>query len=367
MMSSQGRDLIALALPPRDVPSALQEIWSQGGAVLPLPPDLPEPEMERVLARMRPATLVRAGRTQALDAPRPVGPATDLVVLTSGSTGRPKGVEIARPALLSGARLTTRRLGCLPGDRWLLCVPITKIAGLSVLARSEVLGSEPVILDRFDLGAVAAATDCRYVSLVPTMLHRLLEEGMDLKHFEAILLGGAPCPPKLLQRARDAGVRIFLTYGMTETCGGVVYNGIPLDEVEVKTDDDGVIHLRTPSVMHGYRADEELTRAVLVDGWYRTGDLGRWDGHTLEVLGREDDAIVTGGEKVFPLEIERVLLSHPAVTRAAVRSEPDDEWGQRVVATVSGDVDEQSLREFLKQRLTRYKVPARIVLEEEQT
>jgi O-succinylbenzoic acid--CoA ligase len=159
-------------------------------------------------------------------------------------------------------------------------------------------------------------------------------------------------------------VRIVRTYGMTETCGGVVYDGRPLAGVSVKIGHDGVIHLRTPSLMERYRADDELTKRVLHGGWYRTGDVGTWDGRRLSVVGREDDAIVTGGEKVFPGEVEQTLMTHPRVRSARVFAEPDEEWGQRVVAAVAGDADEDALRSFLKDRLARHKVPARIVREE---
>lgn len=364
MTRFQGRELVALQVPqgPGFVRS-LRALWDEGAAVLPLAPDLPEPELQAVVDHVRPAALVHPHGRRSLGAGEPVAPAVDVVVLTSGSTGRAKGVELSRSALAAAARMTTMALGCHPGDRWLCPVPVTRIAGLSILARSELLGTEPLILDRFEVDAVARAEDCRYVSLVPTMLHRLLEAKIDLTHFEAILLGGAAPDSGLVERARAVGARIVRTYGMTETCGGVVYDGRPLAGVDVKVDHDGIVHLRTSSVMERYRRDDDLTHRALVDGWYRTGDIGVWDGETLRVLGREDDAIVTGGEKVFPREVEQALLAHPRVIAARVSGESDEEWGQRVVATVTTDADEEALRGFLKERLARHKIPSRIVRE----
>ena len=360
-MRSDGRDLVALQV--AQGPSfrrTLEELWAGGSAVLPLPPDLPAPELRTVLDRMRPAALVTERSTDRLHYGVGVGGDTDLVVLTSGSTGLPKGVELSRSALRAGAEMSIERLGCAPGDRWLCCVPVTKIAGLAVLERAELLGCDPLVLESFDVGAIDRDDSCRYISLVPTMLHRLLEASIDLARFEAILLGGGPSSPHLLDRARRAGARVVRTYGMTETCGGVVYDGRPLERVRVEVGDDDVVSLATPSLMNRYRMDPTLTEAVLDDGWYRTGDVGEWDGDMLRVWGREDDAIVTGGEKVFPFEVEQALLAHPRVRSARVFGAPDEEWGQRVIAEVTADIDEEALRSFLKERLARHKVPAAI-------
>lgn len=363
-MRSGGRELVALRAPQDPgFRSRLEALWAAGAAVLPLADDLPAPEVRTILERVRPARLIEADGETPLERPLPVDPDTDLVVLTSGSTGAPKGVELSRAALGAAARMTTEHLGCVPGERWLCCVPVTRIAGLSILARSEVLGSEPVIT-RFDSAAVERAEDCRYVSLVPTMLHRLLEAEADLTRWNAILLGGAAPRPGLVERAVQAGARVVRTYGMTETGGGVVYDGIPLGDVQVKVDEDDVVHLKTPSLMQRYRLDEKLTERALRAGWYRTGDVGAFEGTRLQIVGREDDAIVTGGEKVFPLEVERALLAHPDVRSARVFGEADEEWGQRVVARVSGHVDRETLRSFLKGRIARYKVPSRFEMEE---
>ena len=358
-MRSDGRELVALQV--AQGPSfrrRLEELWAGGAAVLPLAADLPVPEVRTVLTRMHPAALATERSTERLDDAVPIDPDTDLVVLTSGSTGQPKGVELSRSALRAGAQMTIDRLGCKPGDRWLCCVPVTKVAGLAVLERAELLGAASLVLERFDVEAIERDDDCRYISLVPTMLHRLLDAHADLGRFDAILLGGAASSPELLDRARRAGARVVRTYGMTETCGGVVYDGRPLEGVEVEVGEDDVVRLATPSLMNRYRLDAPLTETALHDGWYRTGDVGEWDGRALRVWGREDDAIVTGGEKVFPIEVEQVLLAHPDVQAARVFGEPDEEWGKRVIAEVTADIDEPTLRAFLKERLARYKVPS---------
>lgn len=366
-MASEGRDLVALRWPlAADLPAVLTALWDEGAAVLPIPFDLPEPELRTIVARMRPTRLLETDRDVPLDDGLPVSSDTELVVLTSGTTGAPKGVELSRSALRTAARTTCSHLECDPGDRWLCTVPLTRIAGLSILARSEFLDSDPLILESFDPRAVDADDTCAYISLVPTMLYRLLESRIDLARFKAVLLGGAAAAPELIERAIAAGATIVRTYGMTETCGGVVYDGRPLDGVEVRVDEDDVVHLRSSSVMNRYRLDEDMTARALRDGWYRTGDVGRWNGLELQIDGREDDAIVTGGEKVFPDEVERALLTHPRVRTARVFAEPDEEWGQRVVARVSAgtEIDPESIRAFLKARLARHKVPSRVELED---
>ena len=207
------------------------------------------------------------------------------------------------------------------------------VAGLLVWLRSRALGTDPVLQDGFDVDAVANETRTQHVSLVPTMLARLLDAGADLSRFDTVLLGGAAPPPGLLTRAREAGVNVVTLYGMTETCGGCVYDGLPLDGVEVRVADDGRIWLAGETLMRGYRGGAELTAAVFHDGWLRTSDVGRLDDDgRLEVLGRADDVIVTGGENVPAAVVARLLRTHAKVADAAVVGRPDDEWGEVVVA-----------------------------------
>lgn len=266
---------------------------------------------------------------------RPVEPGTAVVVATSGSTGEAKGVLLSASALRASAAATHARLGG-PG-RWLLPLPAQHVAGVQVIVRSLLAGAEPVVLGRQTFAdAVDRLGDGRrYTSLVPTQLTRLLATDLDaLRSFDAVLLGGAATPAPLLARARAAGVRVVTTYGMSETAGGCVYDGFPLDGVEVRLT-DGVVELSGPVLASGYRLAPAATAAAFVDGWFRTTDLGvlRPDG-ALEILGRADYMINTGGVKVAPDAVEAVLTAQPGVAQACVVDLPSQEWGQLVAAAI---------------------------------
>lgn len=277
----------------------------------------------------------------------PVEPGTALVVRTSGSTGTPRGVLLSAAALRASAAATHARLGG-PG-RWLLVLPAQHIAGAQVLARSILAGREPVVgRGPFAEAAAPALADGgpRYTSLVPTQLTRLLAAGgrdlAALQAFDAVLVGGAALADTTLDRAREAGVAVVTTYGMSETAGGCVYDGTPLDGVRVALRDD-VIHLGGPTLAHGYRLDPEATAAAFAGGWFRTSDLGTWENGLLRVLGRADDMINTGGVKIAPAAVERVLTRQPGVTEVCVVGVPDPEWGQRIAAAVVGAADAAAL------------------------
>jgi O-succinylbenzoic acid--CoA ligase len=360
-MSTGEQDLYALRWPAGpDAAAAIRRLWSSGVAVLPLRGDLPDPEVERILDLARPAALVEPEGTSELEGARPTGAGTALCVPTAGSTGPPKLVDLSHRALAASARLTIDHLDA-GGARWLCCLPLDHIAGLMTLVRSWAAGTEPVVIPRFDVDEVVSA-DADAISLVPAMLERLLARGADLSRWRWILLGGAAIPPSLPDRARARGARIFRTYGMTETCGGVVYDGVPLDGVEVEIGDAGTIRVRTPTIMDGYR----FGGAPLDDGWFFTGDLGEWVDGRLRVLGRADEVIVTGGEKVSPDEVEALLASHPRVADVAVAGRDDPEWGQRVVAFVVPAPGEtptlEELRAHVKANAAAYKAPREIVL-----
>lgn len=312
-------------------------------------------------------------------------PRTDLdgiavIIATSGSTGQPKNVLLSAAALRASARATHARLGG-PG-RWLLALPPARVAGLQVVIRALDAGAEPTVVDgTFTADGFTAATaaltaratgsDRRYTSLVPTQLIRLLDAGPAareaLASYDAVLLGGASTPPSVLARAVAAGVKVVRTYGMTETCGGCVYNGRPLDDVRVRIGADGRIHLGGPVLFSGYLDQPELTRQSLVDGWLITSDLGNLEpSGELEVLGRIDDMIVSGGVKVPPLPVERALMSLPEVTEAVVVGVPDPEWGQRVVAYVVLRDDKPlppipEIRERLSGQLERAYIPKEFI------
>jgi O-succinylbenzoic acid--CoA ligase len=322
--------LVALRLPPGDAfVRALEETWAAGDAVLPVDPRLPAPALRRMLDELRPSLLIDEDGVHRLSNAQPVEPGVATVIMTSGSTGRPKGVVLAHAALEASARASLQRLEADPEDRWLCCLPLHHVAGLQILVRSRLTGTPPVILPRF-----AEERQTTLVSLVPTMLARLLDADVDLRRFRAILLGGAAAPPTLLERAAEAGARIVETYGMTETAGGCLYDGVALDGVDVRVDDDGRIAIRGPMLFAGYRPPYDAI--VTEDGWFRTADLGAWfpDGR-LQVLGRTDDIIITGGENVSANEVAAVLREHPAVADVFVGGRRDPDRGQRVVAFVT--------------------------------
>jgi O-succinylbenzoic acid--CoA ligase len=268
-------------------------------------------------------------------------PSPAVVVPTSGSTGTPKLVELTAAALVASARATHRRLG--GAGQWLLSLPTSGIAGLQVLTRSILGGSAPVRVSPSAgppaiVDAVAGMAGRRYAALVPTQLHRLLAAagGAEvLGVFDAVLLGGAAAPPELVATARDRGVRIVTTYGMTETAGGCVYDGRPLDGVAVAVDATGRIRIGGPTVFDGYLGRPDATAAALAHGWFVTADRGRIDDDGfVQVLGRTDDVVVTGGVNVALPAVAERLRAHPDVADAIAVGVPDDEWGTAVVAFV---------------------------------
>ncbi|WP_284748177.1 o-succinylbenzoate--CoA ligase [Amycolatopsis sp. RTGN1] len=280
------------------------------------------------------------------DAMRPGEPAeadTAVVIATSGSTGAPKGVLLSARALVASAEATHARLGG-PGH-WLLATPAHYIGGLQVLVRSLLAGTTPVLLTGQgfrpdDFAAAAAHLDGgpRYTALVPTQLVRLLDDGgaglAAAKAFDAIVVGAAATSAALRERAADAGVRIVPAYGMSETASGCVYDGFPLDGVRVDLD-GGRIRIAGDVLAHGYRLRPDLTAESFDGGWFTTSDRGvRHDDGRIEVLGRADDMINTGGVKVSANAIERCLGAQPGVRDACVVGLPDPEWGEAVVALV---------------------------------
>ena len=287
-----------------------------------------------------------------------------LTVETSGSTGEPKRVVLSRAAMRASAEATAARLGG-PGQ-WLLNLPPGYVAGLQVLFRSVRAGSEPVIqTDDLASAAERLTGPRRYVSLVPTQLHRVLVdpgETKALSTFDAVLVGGASLDPHLREQAQDAGVHIVATYGMSETCGGCVYDGLPLDGVAVKIGTDGRIRIGGPVVFDGYDGRPDRTRQVLEHGWFVTQDRGRIDedGH-LQVLGRVDDMVISGGVNVPANAVAARLRAHPDVRAAEVVGVPDDRWGQRVVAVVVGTLDLDGARDWVAGQHPRAWAPRNLV------
>ncbi len=240
-----------------------------------------------------------------------------------------------------------------------------------MLVRSLVAGTSPVIAGRLD-PAVLAGSGCAHVSIVPTQLRRLLAADRPpvtwAPAFRSVLLGGAAAPQALIGQARAAGIRVLTTYGMSETCGGCVYDGFPLEGVNVTTSGDGRIRFRGPVLFSGYRLRPDLTAAALGGGWFVTSDLGTIDASgRVTVRGRADDVINTGGEKVVAGEVASVLETCPGVREAVVVGRPDREWGERVTAVIVPDNSAQPptldlLSRHVRERLPGYAAPRELVL-----
>ncbi|MFC7496651.1 MULTISPECIES: AMP-binding protein [unclassified Nocardioides] len=286
------------------------------------------------------------------------------VVETSGSTGRPKRVVLSREAVLASVHASARRVGA--SGRWLLALPASYVAGLQVACRSYVAGAAPVLLDEHP--SFAAATEAlgvgpRFVSLVPTQLHRLLETDAEaLRTFHTVLLGGGPIDPALRARAADAEVRVVATYGSAETAGGCVYDGCALDGVAVALGPGGRIRIAGPTLFEGYDGDPALTAEALVDGWFLTSDAGRLDDDgRLQVLGRIDDVVVSGGVNVPAPAVAARLREHPEVAAAEVLGVPDEEWGNRLVAYVVGGLTLQDARDWVAEVHPRSWAPRQVV------
>ncbi len=336
-----------------------------GPAIAPLDAGLPAARLRQLLDAFRPEVVVGPdGDATARCGGEKTAADTAVIIGTSGSTGDPKGVELSAAALLHSARASLARIRALPGQRWLCCLPVTYVAGLQVLVRSHVCGTEPVTVPA--LGAQAlAASGASHVSVVPTQLARLLDDpaaAAALARFSSVLVGGAAAAPGLVERARAAGVPAVTTYGMSETCGGCVYDGVPLDGVSVRAGADGLLRIRGPVLMNRYHGQPDLA------GEFVTADLGYLEaGGRVVVRGRADDAINTGGFKVIPGEVAAVLADCPGVREVVVVGRPDPVWGERVTAIVvpADHADPPSLellRTHVRTRLPRYASPGELVL-----
>jgi O-succinylbenzoic acid--CoA ligase len=338
-------------------------------------------------------------RPEALEGGRgPGGGAFDLasphsVLYTSGTTGRPKGAVLTYGNHLWSATASALNLGLQPDDRWLACLPLFHVGGLSILLRSVIYGTTAVVHAGFDAARVNAAIDnegVTIVSVVANMLQRLLDERGDRPYpptLRCVLLGGGPAPEALLRRCAALGVPVVQTYGLTETASQIATlapedalrklgsAGKPLfgGELRIVSDDGagcppgvaGEIVVRGPTVTPGYLNRPAETAATIRGGWLHTGDLGHLDSESyLYVLDRRDDLIVSGGENVYPAEIEAVLHSHPDVLEAGIYAVADARWGKSpaaiVVLRAGAPGDAPALIAFCRQRLAAYKTPCRI-------
>jgi O-succinylbenzoic acid--CoA ligase len=302
--------------------------------------------------------------------------ATLAIIYTSGTTGRPKGAMLSVSNFWWSAIGSALNLGTHNDDRWILCLPMFHVGGLSIVMRAAIYGIDACILDGFDAGRVNAEIDrgATMVSVVAVMLERMIDERAGRPYpptLRCVLLGGGPASSNLLERCDSLGIPVVQTYGLTEACSQVATlsldaarlrrnsAGKPLYPNSVRVH-DGEIQVRGPIVMQGYFADPEATSNAITGGWLRTGDIGELDSDGfLYVLDRRDDLIVTGGENVYPAEVEAALVACDSVIEAAVVGAPDPAWGQRVVAFVraSSPTDSNALDEHCRAVLAGYKVP----------
>ncbi len=289
-----------------------------------------------------------------------------LLIRTSGSTGTPKGVVIPRSAVLASVEASARRLG--ESGRWLLALPPSYVAGVQVIVRSLVAGHEPIVVDDLDVARAVASDDSGapgFVSLVPTQLHRIMDDPAQLAALarcRTVLVGGGALDRDLRRRAEEHGVRIVSTYGSSETAGGCVYDGVPLDGVAVAVAVDGRVRIAGPTLFSHYDADPGLSAATVVDGWFLTSDVGRLDEDgRLEVLGRIDDVVISGGVKIPVAAVAERLRQHRQVDRAEVFGVTDAEWGQRLVAVVVGTAEEADLRDWISLVHPRSWAPRQVV------
>lgn len=337
--------------------------------------------LERLRAALSggPALRPYAGAPPALPPHDPGDLPQDLVLAvgTSGSTGEPKLALHDAASLRTSAAATYAALNG-PGQ-WLLAIPAQHIAGLQVLSRSILADTTPVVMNRshgftapaFAHAAKALGHHTTYTSLVPTQVRRLLADPAGiaaLQGFSAILVGGSAVPATLREQAQAAGIRLVATYGMSESAGGCVYDARPLPDVRLAIDEDGRIHLGGPVIAHGYLGRPRLSaRSFTVRGgirWFATDDLGQVgaDG-LLQVHGRIDDVITTGGLKVHPRLVEdAALAAFPDLDAAVAVGIPDPEWGHVIALAVVGENSPSlaRLREHLRARLPAYALPRRL-------
>ena len=321
---------------------------------------------ELVLLNPRLTAAERTAQRQSISGIPPAGEAA-LVLFTSGTTGSPKAARLARDNLEASALAANQVLQVDARSRFLCVLPLFHVGGLGVLFRCGLAGATVLLHERFDAAAVAGELreGATHASLVATTLARVLEQGATFPP-AIVAVGGGPVPKPLLERARSAGLRVLRTWGMTETCSMATCErpddadgataGPPLPGFQVVVD-QGEVVVRGPAVMRGY-----LGQPPLQGGSFRTGDLGEMDARgRLIVHARRSDLIVSGGENIYPAEVEAALLAHPEVRDAAVLPASDEEWGQIGVAYVVTDAPVSGLREFLRARLAKYKVPVRFV------
>lgn len=317
------RELVAIDLPAsNDFVDVLKRIWDSGDAALPLDQRLPDVARRNLITQFKVTSIVGSDGLKVKFANgEPVDQDDALVIATSGSTGEPKGVVHTHTSIQAAITTTGAHLDCAKTDHWLACISLAHVGGLSVVLRALHFGSRLTIERRADQAIIETAVNngANMTSLVPTVLH-----SVDTSGFRTVLIGGAHAPANLPNNA-------ISTYGLTETFGGVVYNGSPLAGVEVRINQDSEIQIRCNSLLRCYRNGLDPKTS---DGWLLTGDLGEFHNEKLSVLGRKDDLIKTGGYKVWPITVETCLRQHDAVADVVVAGTPDEKWGDAVTAWV---------------------------------
>ena len=372
--------LVAVDIPPGPAwLDVVADLWAEGAAILPLDRRLTDRDRRAIVDLAGPASVVTAEdevlfADHAPNEPGRVG----LVMATSGTGGDPKLVELPRAAIAAALEGSFAALGdpagrkLEPSEPWLCCLSPAHIGGMLVLLRHAVSGAPVTVLEGVGLDPADALDGVpvgAHVALVPTILRRLVAAGADLSTFGIMLVGGAEIDPGLAEQVARLGGRAVSTYGLTETCGGIAYDGRLFEGTQARIGADGSVELRGPTLMDGYRhAPAATAGAFTLDGWLRTGDAGELqaDGR-LRVDGRSDEAIRTGAETVWPQEVEEALRGHPKVTDVAVAGRPHPEWGQQVVAfVVPAAVDAppnlEELRAHAAERIARFKAPRELVL-----
>ena len=347
------RELVALDLASSNaITNHVRREWDAGNAVLVVDQRLPHEARRSLMTSLGAHAVVEsAGRSTLDTAAEPMRDGDAIVIATSGTSGQPKGVVHTHDTLRSASLASSAALGAGAESHWLACLPLAHIGGFGVVTRAWHTGAQLTVHDVFDAHAVTES-GASHVSLVATAMSRI-----DASIFRRILLGGSRPPA-------DVPDNVTVTYGLTESCGGVVYDRRPVPGVSVDIAPDGEILLRGPMIMSRYR-NPELLSPVDADGWLHTNDVGRIESGLLHVDGRRGEMIITGGENVWPDAVEGVLAQHPLVAECAVAGVDDNEWGQRVVAWIVTDGDDapplDDVRDFVARSLPRFCAPRQLI------
>jgi o-succinylbenzoate---CoA ligase len=329
----------------------VKKAWDSGDAVFPVDQRLPQALRHKLMAAAAP-TLIATIDDDTTWPGKPVDTADALVVASSGTTGEPKCVVLTKDALHASARATHSYLKVTSDDKWLCCLPPSHVGGFGVIARAILSDIAIIAVPGFskDSYEMAARQGATLVSLVPTALQRI-----DPSLYRTILVGGSQMNDVLPQNC-------VTTYGLTETGGGIAYNGKPLPEVEIDIR-ESIVHIRAPMLMRSYR---DGTYPFTQDGWLRTGDIGSLKDNILSIQGRQGDLIITGGENVWPSIVEQSLIDHPNVQEVCVAGVPDLTWGHMVTAWIvprtTQHISLDEIRAHVKNTLASYCAPQRIVI-----